>query len=231
MHLGFRQADVAGKAGVSQSVVSRIERGQIDGMTVGQLEQVAAVLEVRLFLEARWMRGELDRLVDGAHAGVVEHVVERLRSAGWETEVEFGFNEYGERGSVDVLAWHPTERILLIVEVKSRLTDLQDTFASYARKVRLVPGIVRRDRGWDPAHVARLLVLPGTTANRTVVSRHAASFDSVLPERMPAIRSWILRPRGAIAGIWFVAADELPARSRRLRRRVRRAAGSGGARG
>ena len=124
---------------------------------------------------------------------------------GWEVLVEYGFNHYGDRGSVDVLAWHEDSRTLLIVEVKSRLTDLQAAFTSFARKLRIVPGLVVREHGWDSRSVSRLLVMPGTTANRATVARHQATFDVVLPDRMPAIRSWLRRPNGSLAGLWFLS--------------------------
>ncbi len=63
--------------------------------------------------------------------------------------MEFGFNHYGDRGSVDVLAWHSATRTLLIVEVKSILTDLQATFTSFAPRCAIVPMLARRDLGWD----------------------------------------------------------------------------------
>ena len=61
--------------------------------------------------------------------------------------VEYTFNHYGERGSVDVVAYHAGHRALLIVEVKTRLTDLQAFLASFGRKLRVVPALVRDDRG------------------------------------------------------------------------------------
>ena len=41
---------------------------------------------------------------------IVEHVVAATRASGWEVLVEYGFNHYGDRGSVDVLAWHAGSR-------------------------------------------------------------------------------------------------------------------------
>ena len=104
-------------------------------------------------LRSSWMpdgtTAIVDRLIDRAHASIVEHVVRELRDLGWEVLVEFGFNHYGDRGSVDVLAWHPATRTLLIVEVKSLLTDLQATFTSLAPRCAIVPMLARRDLGWD----------------------------------------------------------------------------------
>ena len=205
LHRRQRQRDVAVLAGVSQSVVSRTEHGRLDELSFGALDAIAAALDVTVFLDARWDDGDVDRLIDRAHARIVEHVVSTLRESGWEVLVEYGFNHYGDRGSVDVLAWHEESRTLLIVEVKSRLTDLQAMFTSFARKLRIVPGLVRREHGWDARHLGRLVVMPGSTANRTIVANHAATFATLFPERMPAIGTWLRRPDRSLGGVWFVS--------------------------
>ena len=223
LHMGLRQRDVAIAASVSQSVVSRAERGRLDLVSIPHLDRIGEALRIQFHLDARWLDGDVDRLIDRAHASIVEVVVDMLRGDGWEVIVEYGFNHYGDRGSVDVLAWHPLERTLLIVEVKSRLTDLQATFTSLATKVRVVPKLVRRERGWDALHVGRLLVMPGSHANRSIVRRHAATFANLFPERMPTIRSWLRRPNRGLGGLWFLSS--IPAATRKQAARVRRPAG------
>jgi Holliday junction resolvase-like predicted endonuclease len=217
---------VAEAAGVSQSVVSSVERGQFDRLMFDPVDRICAVLRVKLFLDARWLDGDADRLIDKSHAAVVDVVVGTLHRTGWEVVVEYGFNHFGERGSVDVLAWHAGERALLIVEVKSRLTDLQATFASFARKARLVPALVRRDRGWEARHVGRLLVMPGTHGNRSIVARHQATFATTVPERMPAIRAWFRQPDRDLGGLWFLS--DIPRGTVTQAVRIRTRRGTGG---
>lgn len=218
----LRQRDVGRSARIGQSVVSRVERGRIDGVTVRTLERIASALELDLRIELRGRAGDIDRLVDRDHARLVELVVARLTAEGWEIVVEYTFNHYGERGSVDVLAYHPEHRALLIVEVKTRLTDLQAFLASFGRKLRVVPALVRDDRGWDVLDVGRILVIPGTTANRAVVERHRAVFDVSFPARADAIRRWLRVPAGVLAGVWFVSPSRATTGTRVIR--VRRPA-------
>lgn len=144
---------------MSQSTVSRAERGRLDLVSIEQLDAVARVLRVSLYLEARWLDGDADRLVDRDHAALVELVVAMLRRLRWDVVLEYGFNHFGDRGSVDVLGWHGPTGALLIVEVKSRVTDLQATLSAFERKVRIVPGAVAKgpwlaasDPGSDPRH-------------------------------------------------------------------------------
>ena len=51
----------------------------------------------------RWHGEELDRLLDEAHARLVDEVVRRSTVLGWVVAVEVSFSRYGERGSIDVL--------------------------------------------------------------------------------------------------------------------------------
>lgn len=217
----FRQQDVGRSAGVGQSVVSRVERGQIDAVTIGTLRKIASALELDLRIELRGRLGDVDRLVDQDHARLVELVVTRLLSEGWEILVEYTFNHYGERGSVDVVAYHVGLRALLIVEVKTRLTDLQAFLASFGRKLRVVPDLLRTERGWDARDIGRILVVDGTTANRSIVRRHRSVFDVSFPARADGIRRWLHVPVGVLAGVWFISASREAPTKRVFRVRTR----------
>jgi transcriptional regulator with XRE-family HTH domain len=207
LHQDLSQRAVAERARISQSVYSRAERGDIEGMTLGSLDRLTETLGASLHLDIRYRGGLGDRLADAAHARLVDLVVSVLRRAGWLVELEFGFNVYGERGSVDILAWHVATRTLLIVEIKSRFTDLQAMLLSLARKMRLVPGVVREELQWDAANVARVVVAYATHRNRSVMAKHAAMFDAALPARSVAIRRWLRAPGGPIAGVWLASPE------------------------
>jgi transcriptional regulator with XRE-family HTH domain len=136
---GLRQRDVAAMAGVSQWSVSAVERGQLEQLTLCTIRRVCSALEIGTPLAPRWRGVELPRLLDARHAALVEEVVARLSALGWETVLEYTFQHFGERGSVDVLAWRPEARALLVVEVKTDLDDLQEMLSAIDRKARLVP--------------------------------------------------------------------------------------------
>ncbi len=94
---------------------------------------------------------------------------------------EYEFNHYGDRGSVDLLAWHPTERVLLIIEVKSALTDLQATLMSYARKLRIVPDLVAHARGGTHGAWADCSSWPARGRTAIVVAQHPVDLRGELP--------------------------------------------------
>lgn len=204
---GWRQSDLAARAGVSQRLIAELELGRLDGVTVGRIRRVGAALEVIVDMEAWWRRGDVDRLMDRGHAAIVECVMRRLTAGGWVTLAEVTFNHYGERGSVDIVAWHPPTGTLLLIEVKTRIGDVQALHSTFARKVRIVPGVLERERGWVPRRVTGMLVVPATHGSRDVVRRHATTFDSMWPERSAACQRLIDRPDDAgdvPGGIWFL---------------------------
>jgi transcriptional regulator with XRE-family HTH domain len=223
IRLERRQSDVATDARLSRSQISLIDRGRIDGVTVGALVRAAAALGADLDVRLRW-RGELlDRLLDESHAAVVELIVGRLRRLGWIVEVEVSFSIWGERGSIDVFAFHPGTRALLVVEVKSVIADSQATLHGLDRKVRLAVEVAK-GRGWQPRHVSRLLVVAASATSRRRVARLATTWDAALPARGSIVRRWLAAPDGPIAGLLFVSNDSQDGTRRRStgRERVRR---------
>ena len=160
---------------------------------------IGADLDVRV----RWRGEGLDRLLDEAHATIVDRLVTLLKPDGWQTWLEVTFNDYGDRGSIDVFGWHPETRSLLVVEVKSVVPDAQGTLAPLDRKVRVAPKLAR-ERGLDPASVSRLLVVGDTSTNRRRIARFGALFDAALPDRGWAVRRWLSKPSGSIAGLLFL---------------------------
>jgi transcriptional regulator with XRE-family HTH domain len=226
--LGLTQRQLGARAGVSQQLVSLFERGYLDRLTVRAVRRIGAAFEMQLPFEARWRGSDGVRLLDAEHAALVNHCVRVLNDAGWQTVVEFTFSVYGERGSVDVIGWHESSRVMLIIEVKSRLLDSQGTLATLDRKVRLIPSLLARNRGWTAMSVGALLVMPGLTANRSAVSRHAATFDSALPARGQVIRQWLRWPSGPMAGVWFLSSTNgvSGVKAGATRRRVRVAGSS-----
>ncbi|HEX7491870.1 MAG TPA: helix-turn-helix transcriptional regulator [Candidatus Limnocylindrales bacterium] len=201
---GLRQEDVAARAGVGRQTIYRLERGLIDGMTVGTLRTISKSLEMPSIVSLGWRLPEIDRLRDRLHASTVDQSVALLASEGWETRPEHSFNYFGERGSVDILAWHAAHRALLIVEVKTRLWDIQDLLAVMDKKRRLLPGLARRELGWNVQNLGLLLVMPELSTHRHVIGRHAATFRAALPQRQLAVRVWLSQPSGNLNGVLFL---------------------------
>lgn len=219
---GWRQVDLGRRVGIGQPAVSAVERGDLGAVSTHTLGRLFAVLGADVVVAVRWRGGELDRLLDRAHAALVEWVARLLTRHGWEVHVEVSFARYGERGSIDVLGWHPPTRTLLIVEVKSEIAAVEETLRRHDVKVRLGPQIAFERLGERPAHVARLLVVPGTTTTRRRLAEHATTFDRTYPARGAEVRRWLAHPSGPMAGALLAG----PAAGTTTRRRQRVARGA-----
>jgi transcriptional regulator with XRE-family HTH domain len=200
----LRQEDVARIAGISRSVVSRLELGRIESTCVRTLQRAAAAVGATIEIRLRWNGEQLDRLLDEAHARIVNAVVVILRASGWDVAVEVSFAIYGERGSIDVFAFHRRTGIVLVVEVKSVVPDSQAALHGLDRKARLAPRMAA-ERGWRCRGVARLLVVGDTATSHRRVARLAATYAVAFPIRGRDVRRWLRDPQDPVSGLLFVA--------------------------
>jgi transcriptional regulator with XRE-family HTH domain len=202
----LRQEDVGLAAKLSRATISRLERGKFEEVAIGVLVRVAAALGASVDIRLRWNGEQLDRLLDEAHAWLIEGVVLMLRTSGWDVAVEVSFSVWGERGSIDVFAYHRLTGIVLVVEVKSILPDSQATIHGLDRKTRLAAKLAE-DRGWKCRGVARLLVVGATDTSRRRVARLAATYEAAFPMRGPELRQWLHDPRDPVSGLLFLSYD------------------------
>lgn len=199
----WRQADLADAASVSRWVISLVERGHLDSVPVGALTRIAAALEADVDVRLRWHGEGLDRLLDRAHAELVDAVVELLGREGWETAVEVSFSKWGERGSIDVFARHALTGTTLVVEVKSVVPDSQAMLHALDRKARLAPELAR-DRGWACTGVARLLVVGESSTSRRRIAGLGATYSVAFPATGWAVRRWLRAPAEGLSGLLFL---------------------------
>jgi transcriptional regulator with XRE-family HTH domain len=205
---GMTQAQLALRAGLDRSKVSRIERGMVERIAFGDLVTLASALDARLELELTWRGASLERLVDARHAATVAATITWLTTAGWSCFTEVSFSVFGERGSIDIVAIHPTGA-LLAIEVKASIGDANRTLIGIDRKLRLLP-VIARDRGWPRGPAGALLVVTEGTTSRRRIAQHASVFRAALPSSTRDCRRWVRDPVGsAPRGIVFVRSPNL----------------------
>ena len=212
LHRRRRQVDIARAAGVSQSSVSRVERGHLGSFSLDTLRGVAAALEATLDVGVRWRGGEVDRVVSARHAAMTDRMVAQLDAVGgWQWAAEASFSAWGERGVIDLLAWHAGRRCLLVIELKTELVDPAALLAQVDRYRRLAP-VVARERGWaaarpgaaGPGSVACWVVVADTSSNRARLARHRTLLRGTFPVDGRQMAGWLVDPDAPVMGLTFL---------------------------
>ena len=222
--LGLRQRDLGNRVRLSQGEISLFERGRIEAMPIRTVRRILRGLDAELVLVVRWRGGDLDRLLDAGHARLGDDLTRLLAAEDWEVVPEVSYSVFGERGSIDLIAWHAESASLLVVEIKTEITTVEGTLRKHDEKVRLAPGLAEERFGWDAVVTARLLVLPEHRTIRRQIEDKAALFSRVYPSRNVAVRRWLRSPGGPLSGILFLpdTSRARGMRTRPTRKRVRR---------
>ena len=214
------QGALASRAGVGRRAVSLLENGRASALRLREAEAIVAALGGRLDVRLLWNGPELDRLLDEAHAALGASVKRRLERWGWIVRVEVSYSHFGERGRIDLLAFHPPTRVLLVIELKSELVDVQSLLGSLDVKARLAPRIVERF-GWTPRAVIPAIVFLEDRTTRNRLTRVDPLFARFSLRGRPAL-SWLRRPADAAPSglLWFTDAGGIrrsPSPARRVR--------------
>lgn len=223
---GWRQVDLARRTRLSRQVVGRIERGDAGSLPVNVLRRASDALGARFDTIIRWQGSDLVRLLSARHAAIHEAVARQFATiGGWVAEPEVSFSVYGERGIIDILAWHPVARIVVVVELKTGLVDINEMMGTLDRKRRLANGIAR-GRGFEAVAVGAWLVIADTRTNRRALAAHATVLRAKYPADGRTMRRWLRQPSGGVRALSFLpeGADVGLGRATRPIRRVGRSA-------
>lgn len=183
-------------------MISRMERGHLADHTLKAIRAVSAALDMRIDLVPRWRGGDLDRLVNAGHARLHDDLALYFRGlGGWVALPEVSFSIFGERGVIDILAWHASQRALLVVELKTDITDINELMGVLDRKRRLATRI-GRERGWQPTIVGSWVVVSESRTNRRRVEAHDG-VRAAFPLDGRSMVRWLRKPDVPIAGLSF----------------------------
>jgi hypothetical protein len=167
------------------------------------LRAIAAPLGARLAIGLDWHGTELRRLLDADHAELQAATRSLLERLGWLVRAEVTFNHFGERGSIELLAYHPHLRIVLVVEVKTAIVDVQRLLATLDMKRRL--GIkVAGSVGWSATSAVSLLVIAEGTTNRRRLEANSVLFAEY-EVRGRAAATWLRAPAHGVHGLLRLA--------------------------
>ena len=180
----WRQGDVAAAAGVSRA-------DRLAARARAAREQCSSARSAAVGGGARHPRraraAARARTSTGCAARITPRCTRRRRGSSpalpdWVAVPEVTFSIFGERGAIDILAWHAPTRSLLVIVLKTELVDVQETVGTLDRKVRLATRIAR-ERGWDPLTVSTwLLVAESPTTGGTLATTRRCSAPGSRPE-------------------------------------------------
>ena len=227
LRAGQRQVDVARRAGVSREMLLRIEGGAPDAVTVAGLDAVCRILNASLEIFIRHGGSDLDRMLNAGHAALHEVVARQFIALGWEIAPEVSFSRYGERGVIDIVAWHAATRTLLVIELKTEIVDVSALMGTVDRYRRNAAAAVA-ERGWIPATVGCWVAVAESATNRRRLAEHRITLRAAFPADGRRLRAWLRDPDGQIRALSFISSSTVTARTnaRGSRKRVRRPAPS-----
>jgi hypothetical protein len=143
-------------------------------------------------------------MLNRGHARLHEAMARWLEDVGgWVQVPEVSFAIRGDRGVIDVLVWHPQTRSLLIIELKTRIADINDLMSTMDIR-RRVARQVAAEHGWDPRSIGLwVVVTPGRT-NRRALAERATVLRAKFPADGRSMAGWLARPSGEIAALSFM---------------------------
>ena len=172
----WTQARLGAAVRLSGSQVGRIERGEVADVALRLaseiLEATGGRLDVR-FVTALTPAGKVR---DRAHARCVAYVMRRLERAGFEVVTEVASVEKHSYGFIDVLAYHPVEHWVIVIEVKTEIRDVGgvDRQVSVGERGAWAAS---HQRGWRPRAVNAWLLVLATEENDRRLAEHRAYID------------------------------------------------------
>jgi transcriptional regulator with XRE-family HTH domain len=179
---GLTQRQASDRAGISQPLWSRLERGFAAAASIETLATAAAAVGMELAAFIQDAPGaDLPRDIE--HVRRQELVIRFARRGDWLSLPEQPIDQGAYRSrSIDVYLERAARREAAVVEIVDLMDDIGATYRGLADKVAAV---VRQHPGWT---VAGLVLVRATRRNRDLIAELGATFDA----RFPALsREWL----------------------------------------
>lgn len=179
--LDITQRELGDAAGISRSLIAAIEAGQANP-SLEVVMRIGDALGLNLQLVGRPPLVIGPRTRDAVHARCSGYVDRRLRAVGWQTRREVEIASDRSHGWIDLLAFDPRTRVLLIIEVKTWLDDIgaiERQLAWYERAANDVASGI----GWQPSSVTSWLLVLASEDVENSLRRYRDLFRIAFPRR------------------------------------------------
>jgi transcriptional regulator with XRE-family HTH domain len=180
------QQELAARSRVTQSRISRIERGRCPTVRYAEVDRLFVTLGVRYRIDAS-LATAAPFVRDAVHIRCATYAQRRLEADGWLVRREVRVGDGRHIGWIDLVAFHPLARVLLVIEIKTELRDLgaiERSLNGYLRDVRAVASSF----GWRPRAMSPVLLVLTTATNDEAIRANRAVLDAAFPGRAADLR-------------------------------------------
>ena len=173
------QAALGTRVGLSQSSVSRAERGLGGGLTLDAWQRIAIALGITLRINLQ--RDPLAETADAGHLAMQELVLRLGRPAGYKGLVELPTKPAEPWRSIDVALIDDARRRLTVVECWNTIGDMGAAARSSTRKQAEAEDLAAARWGERDHTVGLVWVVRATARNRALLARYPEVFASRFP--------------------------------------------------
>jgi transcriptional regulator with XRE-family HTH domain len=187
---GITQQELADAVGIKRGYVATLETGRANP-SLEVVSRIADALAMEIDFVIRppiVVRGH--GLRDAVHARCSGYTDRRFRDAGFETAREVEIVHARSHGWIDLLAFDPGSRTLVIVEIKTILDDLGALERQVGWYERSAFDAARR-LGWQPARTITWLVMLASAEAEAVLRSNRVIFAQAFPIRARAAMVWM----------------------------------------
>ena len=185
--LDVTQQELADAAGVSRASIASIESGRANP-SIDVVERIAEALGLELELLGRPpIVLNSPRQHDLVHARCSGHVDRRFSGQSWPTCREVTIGRGRTRGWIDLLAFDPRRRLLVIVEIKTWIDDLGAIERQLDWYLREAP-TVARELGWRPIRTIGWVLALASDEVDDAIRRNRVALSRSFPGRAASMR-------------------------------------------
>lgn len=175
----WTQAALAGRVGLVQPTISRMERGDGGTLSLEVWQQVAGLLG--LHLELTLGRDPFEEPVDAGHLAIEELMLRLGRKVGYRRNYELATKPSDPSLSTDVGLTDDANRRLLQVECVNTFGNINAAIRSSDRKRAEAEALAIAIGHGEPYKVHQVWVVRSTRRNRALLARYPELFATRFP--------------------------------------------------